>query len=240
MRGILIVSTAIAFSLAACGESTKSSTQGTKSSASRNLTEEEIALRNDKDTYNTTVVEGAVIGALAGAVLGQLAGGDTQSTLLGAAAGGAIGGATGFYVADKQASYASAENQLDGAIQFAREDNQKLTRTVALSENVIAADRARLTELKNGYAVGTVTKEQYNAELKQVKSNRDDLAEISRDVSQRLAKQRENANHATQTYGSVAASPLVSEVNTMSSKDAALKSALSQADVLLTSFRLDA
>lgn len=247
MKKFVVVVTVSALSLSACVEgsgqtpipSGPSKSLSSSVSVSKGLTAEEAALRKQKDTFNTTIVEGAVVGALAGAIFGQLVGGDTESTLVGAAAGGALGAASGFYVANRQAEYTAAENQLDGAIAAARADNRDLARTVQLSNTTIANDRARLAKLRSDYKGGTVSKSQYNAELKKVKTNRDTVADISQDVSKRIVKRREDVSYASSTYGSAAAAPLASEVNTFGKQKAALDRTFSQYDVLLSSYRLD-
>jgi hypothetical protein len=65
----------------------------------------------------TTVAQGAGVGALLGAVAGQAIGGNTRSTLIGAAAGGLIGAAVGSSIADRKAQYAREEDFLIAEIQ---------------------------------------------------------------------------------------------------------------------------
>lgn len=79
------------------------------------------------DDQQTTVAQGAGVGALIGAGLGYAIGGNTSSTLIGAAAGGLIGAGIGSSIAERKAQYAREEDFLVAEIQrnqdFIREAN---------------------------------------------------------------------------------------------------------------------
>ncbi len=86
----------------------------------------------------TTVAQGAGVGALIGAGLGYAIGGNTTGTLIGAAAGGLIGAGIGSSVADRKAQYARQEDFLVAEIQrnneFIREadaQNQQIYQDIA-------------------------------------------------------------------------------------------------------------
>jgi len=86
----------------------------------------------------TTVAQGAGVGALLGAGLGYAIGGNSTSTLIGAAAGGLIGAGIGSSVADRKAQYARQEDFLVAEIrrneEFIREadaENRKLYQDIA-------------------------------------------------------------------------------------------------------------
>jgi predicted RNase H-like nuclease (RuvC/YqgF family) len=86
----------------------------------------------------TTVAQGAGVGALLGAAAGYAVGRDTRSTLIGAAAGGLIGAAVGSSIAERKAQYANEEDFLIAEIRrnedFIREadaENRRLNQEIA-------------------------------------------------------------------------------------------------------------
>lgn len=90
------------------------------------------------DDQQTTVAQGAGVGALIGAGLGYAIGGNTSSTLIGAAAGGLIGAGIGSSIAERKAQYAREEDFLVAEIQrnqdFIREadaENRQLYQEIA-------------------------------------------------------------------------------------------------------------
>lgn len=103
----------------------------------------------------TTIAQGAGIGATAGAVLGGLLGHNKDSVLAGAAVGAALGGAIGYQTADKKADYAQREDELQAAAKQAqamaraiREENeQRAVAIAALKQSIQRLHTAKLTAI---------------------------------------------------------------------------------------------
>jgi FtsZ-binding cell division protein ZapB len=69
----------------------------------------------------TTVAQGAGVGALVGAGIGYAIGGDAPSALIGAATGGLIGASIGSTIAERKAQYANEEDFLIAEIELNEE-----------------------------------------------------------------------------------------------------------------------
>lgn len=139
-----------------------------------NLSPAEKRLREQADTFNQTVVEGAVAGCAVGLLVGLLAAGNGQrgqGAAIGCAAGAAMGGATGYYIADKQEQYANEEARLDSMTDDVRKDNQRLADMIATSRQVIAEDSRTLDTLNQKIASGQMSKDKAKQELARIDEN---------------------------------------------------------------------
>ena len=138
----------------------------------------------------TTVAQGAGVGALLGALAGQAIGGDTRSTLIGAAAGGLIGAAVGNSIAERKAQYANEEDFLNAEI--AR--NQEFIREADAENRQLYADIARLDResrrLAREYRAGKASR---NALVQQKSSLEKQLAK-AKQVNSLAEKQLADAN----------------------------------------------
>ena len=106
-------------------------------------------IRAQADDFGVTVAQGAIVGAIAGGLIGAItSGGDMRRTITGAVAGGAVGAVGGYVVAGQKAEYARKEDALDALIADARQRNEKLTRIIATTDDVIKKRRVELAELK--------------------------------------------------------------------------------------------
>ncbi|MCC6134311.1 MAG: hypothetical protein LM550_02555 [Candidatus Contendobacter sp.] len=107
----------------------------------------------------TTVAQGAGVGALIGAGLGYAIGGNTTGTLIGAAAGGLIGAGIGSSVADRKAQYARQEDFLVAEIQR----NQEFIREADAQNQQIYQDIAQLDResrrLAREYRAGKISRD---------------------------------------------------------------------------------
>ena len=165
-KRIRTVALAVALSMAAAG-------CATNRAADRPLSPDEQRLRQQAEVFNTTVAEGALAGCLAGTLLGILVAKDKAAgAVAGCAAGGVAGGAGGYYVAQKQETYASAERRLDAMIAAVRQANQRLAGIVATSQRVIAADRARIEDIDRSLAANRISLDQARAQMAAVDDNR--------------------------------------------------------------------
>lgn len=126
------------------------------------------------DDQQTTVAQGAGVGALIGAGLGYAIGGNTSSTLIGAAAGGLIGAGIGSSIAERKAQYAREEDFLVAEIQR----NQDFIREANAENNQLYQEIARLDResqrLARDYRAG--------------KASRDALVRQRGTLEQQLAK----------------------------------------------------
>ena len=126
------------------------------------------------DDQQTTVAQGAGVGALIGAGLGYAIGGNTSSTLIGAAAGGLIGAGIGSSIAERKAQYAREEDFLVAEIQR----NQEFIREANAENNQLYQEIARLDResqrLARDYRAG--------------KASRDALVRQRSTLEQQLAK----------------------------------------------------
>jgi len=100
----------------------------------------------------TTIAQGAGLGAVAGAVLGKALGRNKDSMLAGTAVGAALGGAVGYQVAGKKAEYAQREDELQAAAKQAqamtltiREENER--RAIAIAAFQQSVQRLRTANL---------------------------------------------------------------------------------------------
>lgn len=136
------------------------------------LTQEEMRLRQQADTFNETVIEGAVLGGVLLGALAYLATKDRNKAFAAAAAGAAIGAGAGNYMAGKQQQYASEEMRLNAMIADVRSDNAKLARLNASARQVIAADIAKLKRIDAQVESGEISMAEARRELINVDENR--------------------------------------------------------------------
>lgn len=199
----------------------------------RPLTPAEQRMREQADTYNQTIFEGALTGCGAGLLAGMLLGATTkknkgQNVLAGAAigcvAGAAIGGGVGAYVADKQEKYATKEQQLDSMIADVRVDNQRLAGLITATEQVIADDKTRMDQIDHDLAAGKITMEQAKQKMAAVDDNRayldNTLAELNKRKDTYLAAAQETAAGASKTK----AAAMNAEIATLQKQIAQLES----------------
>lgn len=156
------------------------------------MTPQEIALREEADTFNRTVGEGIATGCVAGGAIGAGIGAAQRQNplvgfLIGCIAGGAAGGFTGWYIADKQQQYANEEQRLDAMIVDVKSDNERLVSLIDTSRTVIAQDQAKIDALEKQLAAGTITKDQARRELAAVDDNTSYLQETLKSLEERKA-----------------------------------------------------
>lgn len=163
------VSTLVAtcFLLAACA------TDGNKPGDSQ-LTPDEQRLRQQADTFNQTVVEGAVVGCIAGTLLGLLVAGKNskgEGAAVGCAAGAAVGAGTGAVVADKQEQYANTEQRYNAQIDEVHKDNERLAALIQTARSTIATDRSRIEQIDADLATKKITLAEAKSRMVHVDEN---------------------------------------------------------------------
>lgn len=160
------------------------------------MSPEEARLREQSNTFNRTVVEGAVAGAVIGGLIGGLVSGDWTGAAIGAGAGAVAGGASGAYIASVQKKYANDEARLDAMISDVRQDNEKLRQYAGTAEQVIAADKRKLDELNAQYAANQISRSEAAGRFARIKENRDVIRET---IASLQKKKTEYAYAAEQT-----------------------------------------
>lgn len=182
----------------------------------RPLTPAEQRMREQADTYNQTILEGAATGCAAGLLAGMLLGATTkknrgQSMLLGSAvgcvAGAAIGGGVGAYVADKQEKYATKEEQLDAMIKDVHGENERLAGLLTATQQVIADDKSRIEQIDKELASGKITMAQAKEKMAAVDDNR---AYLDNTIAELRKRQANYAEAASQTEGGVSKNKVAS------------------------------
>jgi len=163
-RPLLAALTGAALILSAC--------QTLSTRGSQPLTPEEQRMRQQADTFNETMIEGALVGAAVLGVLTYMATGDQNKALQGAAAGALIGAGAGHYMASKQQQYATEEERLDSIVADVRADNAKLARLNRSAQEVIVADLAKIERLDTQLAQGKISGEEARREMATVDDNR--------------------------------------------------------------------
>jgi len=137
------------------------------------LTSQEQTLRENENSFQRTVGEGAAIGGLIGGLVGLAVGGNARAAALGAGTGALIGGATGYYVAKRKEEFTTEEARVDSMIADVKQDNEKLQTYVATARQVIAADKKKLAEIKQLFESKQVSLDEARQRLSLVEENRD-------------------------------------------------------------------
>lgn len=212
---------AVALSLSACLLLSACQTTGANE---RPLTAAEQRMRDQADTYNQTMLEGAATGCAVGALAGILMGATTKKNkgrnalvdgAIGCAAGGVIGGGVGAYVADKQEKYANKEQQLDSMISDVRGENQRLGGLIATTQQVIADDKARMDQIDKDLAAGKITMDQAKQKMTAVDDNRSYLDNTITELRKRKDTYAEAARQTTGGARSAKADAMNAEIATL-------------------------
>ena len=204
------------------------------STPTQSLTAQEKQLRQQRETFNKTVVQGAAVGAMFGAILGGVTGDSGEDVLKGAAIGGAMGAASGYYIAGRQSQFATAEDQLNEVIAITRQRNGELDQVLATQRSVIENDRTRLATLQLQVAEGEASRADLTAAVQSARANREAMADISGDLDGESQKLSQNVAVAYNSSPAGAAR-LQNEVLTFQSKQNAFNASLQEYDQLIDS-----
>jgi chromosome segregation ATPase len=109
-----------------------------------------------------------------------------ERALVGAIAGCGVGIGANTYVQGKRRQYAYREDRLQSMLTEVRRDNARVSRLIATSETVIAADKKRITEADRAYANKTISLAQARRELAAVTDNRNHLKQTHARLSRKL------------------------------------------------------
>ncbi len=169
------VAVSACFLLAACvSDGNKPTTTGPDGQPQQQLTPEEQRLRQQADTFNQTMVEGAIVGCLGGMLLGALVAGKgnrAAGVAAGCAVGGGIGAGAGAYVADKQEQYANTEQRYNAMIDDVHKDNERLAGLIQTARTTIAADKGRIEQIDADLAAKKITMDQAKTKMAHVDEN---------------------------------------------------------------------
>jgi archaellum component FlaC len=210
-----------------------SACQTTSGAGDRPLTPAEQRMREQADTYNQTMLEGAATGCAAGAVTGLavalLGGGKHKGknalvdSAIGCAAGAVIGGGVGAYVADKQEKYANKEQQLDSMISDVRAENQRLAGLITATQQVIADDKARMDQIDTDLAAGKLSMEQAKKKMASVDDNRAYLDKTLAELKKRKDTYAEAAKQTASGASKAKADAMNAEITTLQKQIAQLE-----------------
>lgn len=159
------------------------------------MSSDEQLLAQQSQTYSQTQLEGCLVGAGLGAAGGCVFGKcDLTSVLIGTAVGAVVGCAAGSYVANLQQTNATEEQRLNVVINDVRRDSQNLANLNTTAKRVIAADKAKLDQLKKSLAAGRISREQAKQELASVDANQRNLEQTLGSAKKKLADLKQAAN----------------------------------------------
>ncbi|WP_162305987.1 glycine zipper 2TM domain-containing protein [Oleisolibacter albus] len=165
-KGYRAIATAVtaSFLLTACAT--------TSGDPGRPLTPQEQALREQAKNYESTVVEGALLGALAGGLIAAASGGNKKDVAIGVAAGAGVGAVAGNYIAKKKQQYATAEAQYNSMIADVQTENARLADLSDNARQVIASDMKEMERIDGQIAAGTLSVADAKRQMAAVDSNR--------------------------------------------------------------------
>lgn len=147
-------------------------------------------IRAPTDDFKTTVAQGVVAGAIVGGLAGALTGGgDSKRILEGALIGGGVGLVGGYLIAGQKQAYANKEDALNAVLADTQQRNDKLTRILATTDQVIVRRRADLANLQasTGAAQQKVAaQKQLLADLEEDKAALNHAIELARDNGKQI------------------------------------------------------
>jgi len=159
-------------------------------------------LKQANDRFNTTVGEGAVIGAVAlglvGAGVGALAGGKKGALIglgAGAALGAGVGAAMGYNVARKNYAQAQTEDNLKQLIAAANQDADAYHRSAVASRDIAREARIKIAALDAQYRAKTITAEQYRQSAQTYKASADIMQDQLTSSTDKINAMRSDATN---------------------------------------------
>jgi hypothetical protein len=183
------------------GESAQASTTAPDGSA---LTPDEQQLREDAQTFNVTVAEGALVGAGLGILTGVLIGATTGRVdnmvrygIVGGVTGGIMGGVDGYMTAKAQEAGNNRVRMVQSMTRDVQQDNAKLQALIDSSNRILADSQQRLADIKQQAGQKTASLDQVRSEQARVAQNRD-IMQSSLDT---LKERRDNYQQAALQTG---------------------------------------
>ncbi|MFT8307803.1 hypothetical protein [Acetobacter malorum] len=151
MKKLTCISLAAATMLTACASDANNAS----------LSPAERQLRQRNAHFNTTLVEGAVVGGLVGAGIGMLAGHNATSAALGGVSGLAAGTGLAYAVASRTQAQQQTEDTYQKAITEAQQSVATATEDAAGSQAIADQANTELSSLDAQYKAHQIDKAQY-------------------------------------------------------------------------------
>ena len=190
-----------------------------------NLSPAEKKMREQADTFNQTMAEGALVGCLAGTIIGALASNRHHGSgaAIGCGAGAAMGGAAGYAVASKQESYANEEARLNAKTAEVKADNQRLAGLIDTSRTVTASDKAEIESLDKKIAAGKITAEKAKVKIAKVDDNIKYLTQTVASLKKRQEEYQLARDQSAKEAGPRATASMDAEIGTLKTQIATLE-----------------
>ena len=185
MKSIAFVGSVIAVAVSGCASQPQ-------------LTSDELALRDNAEVFNETVVGGAVAGALLGG-LGCMALGNSGSDCLASAAvGGFAGGVAGYLVAAEQQAATEHVEKIDIVTRDIVAENQNIAKVVTSARTVLEENQNSARALRERIASQEAEATEYETMQARIQSN----INLLNDVIGRLNEKRDNFAQSATTLQS--------------------------------------
>ena len=142
------------------------------------LTPAERQMREESKFFTKSNVQACLATGLAVGVLAALLSGGGnrgRNAALGFAAGCGIGVGVNSYVQNKRTHYRNGEQRMNSIIADLRQENQKLTRLIDTSGQVLQEDRRRIAQIDGAYENKTISLAEAKKRMARVRDNRDHL-----------------------------------------------------------------
>jgi hypothetical protein len=143
------------------------------------MTADEEQLRKEANTFNTTVVEGSLLGAGLGILAGVLIGATTGRVenmvkygAVGGVTGGLLGGVDGYMVAKQQEAGNSRIRMIQAMTRDVEADNEKLHALVESSNRILEDSKRQLTDINQEVEMKTANLAEARAAKSRVEQNR--------------------------------------------------------------------
>ena len=166
------------------------------------MTSDEEQLRREADTFNTTVVEGSLLGAGLGILAGVLIGATTGRVenmvkygAVGGVTGGVLGGVDGYMVAKQQEAGNNRIRMIQAMTRDVEADNKKLQALVESSNRILEDSKRQLADVNQQVDAKTASLAEARAAKSRVEQNRNvmqaslDSLKKRRDTYQKAAAQ---------------------------------------------------
>ena len=166
------------------------------------MTADEEQLRKEANTFNTTVVQGSLLGAGLGILAGVLIGATTGRVenmvkygAVGGVTGGVLGGVDGYMVAKQQEAGNNRIRMIQSMTRDVEADNEKLHALVESSNRILADSKRQLADINQQVETKTANLAEARATKSRVEQNRNvmqsslDSLKKRRDTYQKAAAQ---------------------------------------------------
>jgi predicted small secreted protein len=180
-RQVLVLLLACSVFVSACASQRGSGAEATQTSTAGGspMTADEEQLRKEANTFNTTVVEGSLLGAGLGILAGVLIGATTGRVenmvkygAVGGVTGGVLGGVDGYMVAKRQESGNNRIRMIQSMTRDVEADNEKLHALVESSNRILADSKRQLADINQQVETKTADLAEARATRSRVEQNR--------------------------------------------------------------------